>query len=158
MNKKNWLICFLFLLFAIKVEAQIVPGNSCEDATCSIQGSYSSQTSSSSMGTFGCLYTTPNANWIAINTTTSGSVHYVLTQTNSNGSGIDVDFAVYGPYNSVSDGCPINGNTPTVDCSYSASSTEYIDIPNAQAGDVYIILITNYSGSSGSISQIGRAH
>lgn len=152
MNKKNWLICFLFLLFAIKVEAQIVPGNSCGDATCSIQGSYSSQTGSSSMGTFGCLYTTPNANWIAINTTTSGSVHYVLTQTNSNGSGIDVDFAVYGPYNSVSQGCPITGSTPTLDCSYSASSTEYIDIPNAEAGDVYIILITNYNGSAGTIS------
>lgn len=152
MKNINWLIWFSILLSSITVSAQITPGNSCEDASCSIQGSYSSQTGSGSMGSFGCLYSTPNANWIAINTVTSGSLHFVLTQTNSNGNGIDVDFAVYGPYNSVSDGCPINGNTPTVDCSYSASSTEYIDIPNAQAGDVYIILITNYNGSSGSIS------
>lgn len=150
MKNRNWLICLLF--FSLTINAQITPGNTCADATCSIQGSYSSQTGSPTMGSFGCLYSTPNANWIAIHTTTDGSVHYVLTQTNSYGNGIDVDFAVYGPYNSVTDACPITGSTPTVDCSYSASSTEYIDIPNAQAGDVYIILITNYNGSAGSIT------
>lgn len=158
MKKQSWLICFLLLFSAISGQAQMNPGNSCEEAACSIQGSYSSTQGSSSMGTFGCLYTTPNANWVAINTTTNGSVHYVLTQTNSNGSPIDVDFAVYGPYNSVSQGCPITGSTPTVDCSYSASATEYVDIPHAQAGDVYIILITNYNGSAGTISLTPNAN
>src|SRR5690554_2272009 len=152
MKNINWFVCLLVLLSTLTVRAQITPGDNCDDASCSTQGSYSSQTGSPSMGTFGCLYSTPNANWIAINAQTSGSIHFVLTQTNSNGSGIDVDFAVYGPYTSVSAGCPITGSTPTVDCSYSATSTEYIDIPNAQAGDVYIILITNYNGSAGTIS------
>ncbi|PWH86929.1 T9SS type B sorting domain-containing protein [Brumimicrobium oceani] len=158
MKNINWFICFLVFFATVTVNAQITPGNNCDDASCSTQGSYSSQTGSPSMGTFGCLFSTPNANWIAINTTTSGSIHYVLTQTNSNGGGIDVDFAVYGPYTSVSAGCPITGSTPTVDCSYSAASVENIDIPNAQAGDVYIILITNYNGSAGTISLTPNAN
>lgn len=132
--------------------AQVSPGSSCDQAGCSISGSYQNLTGVPSMGTYSCLFSTPNPNWLAIGIGTSGSIHLQLTQTNTSGGLIDVDFALYGPYTSVSAGCPIGPSTPTVDCSYSASATEYVDIPNAVAGQVYILLVTNFNGSSGTIS------
>lgn len=39
-----------------------------------------------------------------------------------------------------------------IDCSYSASSSEWCFIPHAQAGDWYVFLICNYSRASGDIS------
>jgi len=43
-----------------------------------------------------------------------------------------------------------NGNL--VDCSYSAVGTEWCYIPNAQVGEYYILLLTNYSRSPGTIT------
>ncbi|WP_343631556.1 gliding motility-associated C-terminal domain-containing protein [Fluviicola sp.] len=142
----------LGLLMNLSVLAQLAPGANCNQAGCSTSGSYSSLTGVASMGSFQCLGSTPNANWLAFSIGSNGSIHLVLTQTTSSGSGIDVDFALYGPYSSVAAGCPIGPNTPTVDCSYSASSTEYVDISGAVAGQVYILLVTNFSGSPGTIS------
>ena len=58
--------------------------------------------------------------------------------------------------------CPSGGNHSgnmggypdgnLVDCSYSAASTEWCFIPNAQIGQYYILLITNYNGNVGTIS------
>lgn len=39
-----------------------------------------------------------------------------------------------------------------VDCSYSGESTEWCYIPNAQTGEYYLLLITNYRGGDGIIS------
>ena len=39
-----------------------------------------------------------------------------------------------------------------VDCSWSAASTEWCYIPNAQQGEWYVLLLTNYSGSQGTIT------
>lgn len=39
-----------------------------------------------------------------------------------------------------------------IDCSYSPFNSEWCYIPNAQANQFYILLITNYSGSEGTIS------
>jgi len=132
--------------------AQVAPGSSCNTAGCSTSGSYTNLTGTASMGQYSCLYSTPNPNWLAIGIAQNGSVHLTLNQVNSSGSPIDVDFALYGPYTSVSAGCPIGPSTPTVDCSYSGSATEYIDIASAVVGEVYILLVTNYNGSSGTIS------
>lgn len=142
----------LSLFVELSVIAQISPGASCDQAGCSSTGSYQNLTGVSSMGSYSCLSSTPNPNWLAIGIGNSGSVHLVLTQTTNSGNLIDVDFALYGPYSSVSTGCPIGPSTPTVDCSYSASATEYVDISNATAGQVYILLITNFNGQSGNIS------
>lgn len=39
-----------------------------------------------------------------------------------------------------------------VDCSYNAASTEWCFIPNAQPGQWYLLLITNYNGGAGTIT------
>lgn len=150
--KINILLFFTWVSFIIS--AQVNPGNSCDQAGCSVAGSYSNLSGVPSMGQYSCLFSTPNANWLAIGIGTNGSVHLQLTQTTNAGNLIDVDFALYGPYTSVSAGCPIGPNTPTVDCSYSASATEYVDIANALAGQVYILLVTNFNGQPGTISLV----
>ncbi len=142
----------LGILLNLNAYAQLAPGANCGQAGCSTSGSYSSNTGVASMGTFQCLGSTPNANWLAFSIGSNGSIHLTLTQTTAGGGGIDVDFALYGPYTSVSAGCPIGPGTPTVDCSYSASATEFVDISAAVAGQVYILLVTNFSGSPGTIS------
>jgi gliding motility-associated-like protein len=146
-------IIFLFMLsFTLMIDAQVNPGASCGQAGCSSSGTYNNLSGVPSMGAYSCLGSTPNANWLAIGIASNGSVHLVLTQVTNSGSPIDVDFALYGPYTSVAAGCPIGPGTLTVDCSYSASSTENIDIANAIVGQVYILLVTNFNGQSGTIN------
>ncbi len=43
-------------------------------------------------------------------------------------------------------------NIPMVDCSYYADPTEWCYIPNGQWGEIYLLLITNFNGSSGTIT------
>lgn len=54
-----------------------------------------------------------------------------------------------GNHNGDTGGYPV-GNV--VDCSWSASSTEWCYIPNAQPGQWYLLLITNYAGRAGTIT------
>lgn len=146
------IIFLLTMSITLVIDAQVAPGASCAQAGCSTSGSYTNLSGVPSMGSYSCLGSTPNANWLAIGIANNGSVHLQLTQVTTSGTPIDVDFALYGPYTSVSAGCPIGPGTPTVDCSYSGSATEYIDIANATVGQVYILLVTNFNGQSGTIS------
>jgi gliding motility-associated-like protein len=149
---KQFFIIYL-LLFNTLIYAQVNPGATCAQAGCSTNGTYPSLTATPTIGTYGCLGSTPNANWLALGISTSGSIHLVLTQTGLNGIGLsDVDFALYGPFTSVTAGCPITNPAATVDCSFSGSSTEFVDINNAIAGQVYILLVTNFNGGAGTIS------
>lgn len=152
--KQLFYIAFISSLILVNnVYAQLNPGANCASAGCSTAGSYTNLTGTTGMGQYSCLYSTPNPNWLAFSISQSGDIHMTLTQTSNSGFGIDVDFALYGPYTSLSAGCPqIGPSTSTVDCSYSASSTEYVDIIGAVAGQVYILLVTNYSGQAGTIS------
>ena len=94
---------------------------------------------------------------------------------------LDVDFVAWGPFRNPSGQCDIiyrgttvkNGSTPLpdnvsgntlsnfyinnednsdiIDCSWSALSTERFRIPNANAGDYYLLLITNWDDAPGFI-------
>ena len=123
-----------------------------------------------------CLGSVPNPTYYTINVNQSGPLNFTIFQ-NSNisptgdllGNNLDVDFVAWGPFASPEScdeivfadcpSCPNNTTNPNfyplgniVDCSYSASFTESISIPNAQAGEYYIILITNFSGQAGYIN------
>ncbi|MCT4699562.1 T9SS type B sorting domain-containing protein [Tenacibaculum haliotis] len=101
------------------------------------------------------------------------------TNGNPTGTSIDVDFAAWGPFNTSNSNCtslakecidssgnsilcPDNitspnfytnnlDNTNIIDCSYSGSSRENFTINNAQAGEFYVLLITNFDNLSGKI-------
>ncbi|MBX7093075.1 MAG: PKD domain-containing protein [Flavobacteriales bacterium] len=122
---------------------------------------YCNTTGVASMGQYNCLYSTPNPMWMYLNIATSGPISININQYTTGGVGIDVDFALWGPFTSVANACANIAPSTTipttypsgnlVDCSYSASYTETADIPNAVAGQWYMLLITNYNGSAGYI-------
>ena len=118
-----------------------------------------------------CLGTAPNPTWNIIQIGESGPIEIEINQTDDAGNGLDVDFVIWGPFTSVDDACmniafedcptcpfsnnPDNGFYPfgnIVDCSYSAASVENLSIDNAIAGEVYMLLVTNFNGNAGSIT------
>jgi gliding motility-associated-like protein len=116
----------------------------------------------------GCLFTTPNRNWFDIVVVTAGPIFIEISQTGGNVSN-DVDFAAWGPFTSPSAACtaiatpvlqaPIVNiplGVPTAastqgGCSYSAAAIEYFKIPNALPGQVYKLLVTNFSTSNNNL-------
>jgi len=117
-------------------------------------------------GQVGCLYSTPNPAWYYMQVGNPGDIIISIS------SDYDVDFIAWGPYTSVDTycseitmgpctptSCPNNTSNPSfypygdiVDCSYSAASSETVHILGAQTGQVYALLITNYSNQVTNIS------
>lgn len=118
----------------------------------------------------GCLYNTPAPAWYFMQIDHDGSLIFDIQAT------LDVDFACWGPFHantrqefidSLCCGYYVlnkdqHGNNTSstehypygnlVDCSYSANHTETCHIPNAHAGEWYLLLLTNYSRVSGTIT------
>ncbi|PSG87363.1 hypothetical protein C7H52_10795, partial [Aurantibacter aestuarii] len=102
-----------------------------------------------------CLGSAPNPAWYFIEVGTSGDIIVEIEQTTGpggTGTGLDVDFAVWGPFTQPSDAClDFTANTP-IDCSYSFAAIETADIIGAQAGEFYMFLVTNFDGDEGFIT------
>lgn len=130
------------------------------------------------IGAIACLTGAPNPTWNIIQIGNSGVIDLQIVQNsqfdangNPVGTPLDVDYALWGPFTSLDDacgnltlGCPNPSNCPgipytpefypyenIIDCSWSASATEIATIDNAVAGEVYILLVTNWSGNPGQI-------
>mgnify|MGYP001161904504 CR=1 FL=1 len=105
-------------------------------------------TSAPSGPNYGCLYNQPYPRFYFFKIAESGDLYFDLnqyTQPDQEGSPIDVDFIVWGPFIEVP--CNYEDLQEIVDCSYSASAFEYVSIENAQQGEFYVMMITNYAGS-----------
>lgn len=125
---------------------------------------YANTTGVPSLGTIGCLSTTPNPTFFTLRIAASGTINLLLTQSSigSATANLDVDYAAWGPFTSQDAGCTAvsSGQAPgigapgsqTTGCSYSPNPTETLSISNAVAGEYYIILITNFSNQPGYIS------
>ncbi len=113
---------------------------------------------STTSSTVGCLGTAPSPTFYYFTVPTSGNYSFFLEQNTSNtfaapGVGIDVDFVAWGPYVDNTAACagisttnaPATGNS----CSYSFNFTETYTVNNAIAGQVYVIMITNFNGRKG---------
>ena len=124
-----------------------------------------------------CCYTTPSPAWFYMRIDNPGDLLIYMEHSN----GYDIDFVCWGPFTaasaeelvrtrctgglntSTSNGShrPSNGNHSgdmggypdgnIIDCSYTTEDTEWCYIPNAQSGQWYIFLITNYSKQAGTI-------
>ena len=138
--------------------------STCENAAamCSgNQGPFNNTTGVASFGSLGCLVSTPNPAWFYMQVGTSGNMNFQLSQIRtSNGLGIDVDFILWGPFNSLSGICNnlalyspgYTGANNVVDCSYLPDPVENVNIPNAVAGQYYMLLVTNFSNQPGTYS------
>jgi uncharacterized protein (TIGR02145 family) len=127
---------------------------------------------------YGCLSSQPAPAWFFMQVGSPGDIVItILQKTLIGGIELDVDFICWGPSSSLTDGCATgltgtcnipgqpdccNNNYPDclnfyprgniVDCSFSGSNQEICTIKNAQVGEMYILLITNYSRQEGTIT------
>jgi gliding motility-associated-like protein len=87
----------------------------------------------------------------------SGTLNFEISQTvNPDGSGgtLDVDFIAWGPFNAEDNLCSNSSlsSRNIVGCSYSIEATENFNINNAREGEIYVVMITNFSLKPGFIS------
>lgn len=151
---------------------------------CTDEGQYTyySGTSGSTAGYFGssdvaCLGSTPAPVWYYMRVEHPGNMTIHIQQRTLYGnSGLDVDFACWGPFvattaadfienlccglyhlhtNDHPNNTSNTSNYPygnLVDCSYDPAPSEDCHILNAQTGQYYLLLITNYSEQPGVIT------
>ena len=103
-------------------------------------------------GDYNCLGSQPNPSWFYLPVGQGGNLQYIIEQNDLNGNGIDVDFICYGPFNTLSEGCVGYTNANVVACSYSTAPVETVHIPNAVAGQYYLLMVTNFSDDPGVIT------
>ncbi len=128
---------------------------------------YPNTTGNPSLGSIGCLVTTPNASFFVVKVAQTGAINLLITQTtNPNGTpNLDVDYAAWGPFDGQDSACNFVGNgqpfgapgigvpvSQQYGCSYSAAATETLNITNAIADQYYIVLVTNFSNQPGFIT------
>ncbi|WP_179354626.1 PKD domain-containing protein, partial [Winogradskyella vidalii] len=110
---------------------------------------------------YGCLGSQPRPRWYFMQVDeVGGDLDFTLTQTTGeggSGSGIDVDFIVWGPFTEPVCGSGNLNSSTQVDCSYDAASVEQITIPNAPPNAYYMLLITNFSTSAGFINLVNNS-
>ena len=168
---KNIVFIGIMLLFSAGIYAQ--SGSSCiiaEPFCTGVTYAFPMGTNSTAESgpNYGCLYSQPNPYWYYLKILDPGNITIHLYSPTGN----DIDFAIWGPFSSPTapctaqltatcSSCPNNtslswpnstypaGNL--VDCSYDPAPVEDVHISNAQAGDYYLLLITNYSNSPGNI-------
>jgi uncharacterized repeat protein (TIGR01451 family) len=105
-----------------------------------------------STGQVGCLNTTPNPTWFYLPVSCAGTINLQIEQTTLNGGTSDVDYVVYGPFSSLTNACSQLSPNNIVSCGYSNAAIEYPIIPNAQPGQYYLMMVTNFSNQSGLIT------
>ncbi|MEW7290749.1 DUF7507 domain-containing protein [Aquimarina sp. 2304DJ70-9] len=98
------------------------------------------------------LFATPNPAFYTLQVVESGDL-YLFVDTSP---AVDVDFALWGPFASpdIVANCA-GGNFPPgvpIDCDYSVDPSEQIDVPGVLAGEVYILMINNFSGAATDIT------
>ena len=108
---------------------------------------------------YDCLFSQPNPVWFYLQIDEGGDLDFEIVQNtsfddqgNPTGTALDVDFIAWGPFDNPAEACTdLNQNTQ-VGCSYSAAPVENFTINNAQEGEIYVVLITNFNQSPGFIS------
>jgi hypothetical protein len=143
---------FTFLLFVSTYFFSYSQGYDCGSSTPFCTGSvntFPASTNVPNLGAVGCLGSTPNPAWYFFQVQDSGSVDIYMTSAPS----ADIDFICWGPFDSLSIACVSNLMTnPGIDCSYSSSWNETVNIPSGVVGQIYILLITNFSNQACDIS------
>lgn len=81
--------------------------------------------------------------WFYMKANTGGNAVFTLT------SGADVDYILYGPFRSLNDATALCGRMRNdTDCAWSSASSEVVRIDDAVAGDIYVLMVSNYAGST----------
>mgnify|MGYP000266808643 CR=1 FL=1 len=90
---------------------------------------------------YGCLITQPNPTWYYMEISAAGNLVFDMS------AGSDIDYAIWGPFVNLAAAQASCGALPApIDCGYTTSPTETGTITGAAAGEVYIMVVTNYAG------------
>ena len=122
---------------------------------------FSNTVNNSSTGSANCLLSTPNPTWFYLPISNPGTINLQVNQNSLNGTPLDVDYIVYGPFTNPVSPCG-NPNlllANVVSCGFSVAAVEFPFIPNAQPGQYYLLMLTNYSNQAGfiTITEIGNS-
>ena len=91
---------------------------------------------------YACLGTRPNPAWYYMRILDPGDMDIYMYSTPQ----VDIDFCCWGPFDDPAEPCPMGlTRQMVVSCSYSTNWNETCRITDAQEGEYYILLITNYS-------------
>lgn len=95
--------------------------------------------------------------WFFMEIQNSGDINLMISQVSNNGQGADVDFVIWGPFASLNNVCNQLTQANQIDCSYLDIAIEFPILPNAIAGEFYILLVDNFANVPGliTITQIG---
>jgi hypothetical protein len=130
---------------------------------------YVAETEEFGYGSIGCLANTYNPSLFYMQISEAGDMDIEISSKNNDNEGRDVDFICWGPYSSLSNACsdvslvkcddcpPKHSDYPfrnIADCSFSNSAIDTCRIRNAQVGDIYILLVTNFSRQQSNISLV----
>lgn len=94
---------------------------------------------------YGCLGSQPNPSWFTLTVGSTGPI--TINQT----APCDQDYAVWGPFNTLSAACAGLTAAP-VSCSFSAASGNTFTLPTATPGQIFIMLFTNFGGCTGTVN------
>ncbi|WP_400080723.1 T9SS type B sorting domain-containing protein [Winogradskyella sp. R77965] len=98
----------------------------------------------------------PYPSWYYLKIDSDGDLNFSISQAeNADGSGMsfDVDFIAWGPFSDTNINCGADLTSFTkIDCSWLPSTTESMNISGASEGDVYVVMITNFSQQPGFIT------
>ncbi len=91
---------------------------------------------------YDCLFTSPNPSWYYLEIASGGNLAIDIT------AGSDIDFELWGPFPSYANAVAnCNSYGVPIDCSYSISATEQANAAGVVAGEVYVLLVTNYANT-----------
>ena len=98
---------------------------------------------------YGCLYTQPNPAWFFVKMDEPGDA-LININAQSDGNYFDVDFCCWGPFGALPESSGELTQDKVVDCSYDSSVPTVCTIPSeAQTGEYYVIVVTNYANLPG---------
>lgn len=155
MSSYIFLIVLLFL-FSINPSALYAQGIDCASAEpfCTDGGTtFSAGLSNGNFAASGndydCLTTQPNGAWYYLEVSSGGNLNIDLTSNPPQ----DIDFIIWGPFSNIANAQSQCGSlNSVVDCSFNPATSETVNIQGASNGEVYILLITNYSDLATDIS------
>ncbi|MGH1339581.1 MAG: proprotein convertase P-domain-containing protein, partial [Aureispira sp.] len=154
------LILFVFLALAQTLVAQSPDCLGAEFSPfCDSVNQYPATTSGINApvgNNYGCLGSSPDPTFFTLTVSQTGSIDITLQST----ANVDIDYILWGPYpnlaaamshcGNLGNGTTANGNVVDT-CSYDPASIEFVQVSNATIGDVYILMVTNFSGQATSI-------
>jgi hypothetical protein len=102
---------------------------------------------------YGCLNSRPNPAWFYFQVGTPGDHQLFIT----NSQNRDLDFILYGPFAFDDPWCDSLTALNTADCSYAGGTTETANFTSTVSGDVYVLLITNFSNQPTNVTIVQNA-